>query len=117
MPSSLPEAADLVAVVREYLERDILPGTKDATWFNVKVATNLLGIVERELRLGPGLDASEAVRLAAIIGGGSRQDMVKDLSDAFRSGKLDWRSEGMAEHLRATCAEALAVNNPKWGAK
>ncbi|GGC57041.1 DUF6285 domain-containing protein [Chelatococcus reniformis] len=114
MPSSLPPAADLVAIVREFMERDILPGAKDAMWFNVKVATNLLATVERELRQGAQLDAAEDVRLRQFVDGGSREERVAALSEAIRTGRLDWQSEGLAEHLRQTCAEALAVNNPKW---
>ena len=55
MPLSLPSAPDLLAVVREFLENDILPaaGLDDDKRFNVRVAVNLLATVERELRLGP----------------------------------------------------------------
>lgn len=114
MPSSLPQSPDLVSVVREFLERDILPESSGARWFNVKVAVNILAMVERELRTGKELDAAEVAGLSQFVTGDSREDMEQALSDAIRSGRLDWRSEGLAEHLRQTCAGALSVNNPKW---
>lgn len=115
MPSSLPDAADLVTIVREFAERELLPKAKDDLWFNLKVATNLLAMVERELRLGPGLDSAEAQRLAALFGGaGDRKEQIETLSQAIRSGEMDWRNPALVEHLRLVCAEALAVNNPKW---
>lgn len=114
MPSSLPQSSDLVAVVREFLERDILPESSGARWFNVKVATNVLAMVERELSSGKALDAAETARLRQFVDGDTREAMEQALSDAVREGKLDWRTEGLAEHMRQTCAEALSVNNPKW---
>ncbi|MFC0283463.1 DUF6285 domain-containing protein [Camelimonas abortus] len=114
MPSSLPQAADLVAVVREFLEREILPESSGARWFNVRVAANVLAMVERELQLGRDLDAAEAERLRRFVSGDSREEMVKALSDGVREGRIDWRSGGLAEHLLQTCEDALKVNNPKW---
>lgn len=114
MPSSLPQAADLVAVVREFLERDILPESNGARWFNVKVATNVLAMVERELKLGKDLDAAEVARLTQFVSGDNREDMEQKLSDAIRTGELDWRTEGLAEHMHQSCEDALQINNPKW---
>ncbi|MGV2978817.1 DUF6285 domain-containing protein [Camelimonas sp. ID_303_24] len=114
MPSSLPQSSDLVAVVREFLEREILPESTGARWFNVRVAANVLAMVERELLLGKDLDAAEAGRLKQFVAGDSREAMELALSDAIREGVLDWRTEGLAQHLRETCEGALQINNPKW---
>lgn len=114
MPSSLPQASELVAVVREFLERDILPESTGARWFNLRVAANVLAMVERELQLGQGLDAAEAERLKAFVAGDSREAMELALSDAIREGDIDWRTPGLAEHLLQSCEDALKINNPKW---
>lgn len=114
MPSSLPQSSDLVAVVREFLEREILPESTGARWFNVRVAANVLAMVERELLLGKDLDAAEAERLKQFVKGDSREAMEQTLSDAIREGDLDWRADGLAQHLLQSCEEALEINNPKW---
>ncbi len=114
MPSSLPQSSDLVAVVREFLEREILPESTGARWFNVRVAANVLAMVERELLRGKDLDAAEAERLKQFVSGDSREAMELALSDAIREGTLDWRTEGLAQHLLETCEGALQINNPKW---
>ena len=42
-----PSAGELVAAVREYLERDVMPATEGRVAFHARVAVNVLGMVER----------------------------------------------------------------------
>jgi hypothetical protein len=117
MPSSLPSAPDLLAVVREFLENDILPaaGLDDDKRFNVRVAVNLLATVERELRLGPESDAAEAERLATLVNGGdSIAEKNRLLAQAIREGALATNHPQLLDHIRRTLVETLRINNPKW---
>jgi hypothetical protein len=115
MPSSLPQAPDLVAVVREFLERDILPGLAGEQWFNLKVALNLLATVERELRQGAACDEAEAARLAALVGAeGTLEERNRRLALAIRDGEFPRDDPDLLDHLRTTLADALAINNPRW---
>ncbi len=117
MPTSLPSAPDLVAVVREFLENDLLPvaGLDDDKRFNVRVAINLLATVERELRLGPQADAAEAERLAALVKAeNSISDKNRLLSQAIRAGAISIDDPLLLEHLRHTLTDTLRINNPKW---
>jgi hypothetical protein len=117
MPTSLPSTHDLVAVVREFLERDLLPATglDDDKRFNVRIAINLLATVERELRLGPQADAAEAERLAALVKAeNSISDKNRLLSQAIRAGAISIDDPLLLEHLRHTLTDTLRINNPKW---
>src|SRR5205807_7888583 len=117
MPSSLPSAPDLLAVVREFLETDILTATglDDDKRFNVRVAVNLLAMVERELRLGPEADSAEAARLAAFVNGeGSIQEKNRLLAGVIRKGAIAIDDPQLLDHLRRTMVDALRINNPKW---
>ncbi len=117
MPTSLPSAPDLVAVVREFLENDLLPATSldDDKRFNVRVAINLLATVERELRLGRQADAAEGQRLAVLTGeGNSISEKNRLLSQAIRAGAIGASDPLLVDHLRHTLADALRINNPKW---
>ena len=117
MPSSLPSARDLLAVVREFLENDIMPavGLDDDKRFNVRVAVNLLATVERELRLGPEADAAEAERLSMLVNGGdSIQEKNRLLARAIREGAVDIGDPKLLDHLRRTLMDTLRINNPKW---
>jgi hypothetical protein len=82
--TSKPLAQDLLDVVREFMERDLLPALSAervpssefspegpvsvSLWFQCKVAINVLGIVRRELELGQHLRAAEQQRLIDLLG-------------------------------------------------
>ena len=117
MPTSLPLAPDLLAVVRELLERDILqdPGLGDEKRFNIRVAVNMLAAMERELRLGPLANTAEADRLTALVGEeGSLEQQNRRLARAIRNGAVSANDPQLLDHLHHTIVDALRINNPKW---
>jgi hypothetical protein len=108
-PHDRPTAAQLVEAVRELLEGDVVAATSGRVQFHVRVAINVLGMVERELALGPELAATHADRLRAL---GVESDA--ELAAAIRSGALDDRWDEVAGAVRATVADKLAVANPRY---
>jgi Domain of unknown function (DUF6285) len=115
MPRSHPPAADLVDAVRELLEREVIGRLEGDLAFQCRVAANALGIVARELRLGGALDAAERQRLAALLGReGSLEELANELARRIRSGALAPDDPALLASLRASVADALRVNNPKW---
>jgi len=68
-PHGRPTASELLDAVRSYLTDQVMPATGGQIAFHARVAANVLGIVARELELGPlppdaELAASVAARLA-----------------------------------------------------
>jgi aminoglycoside phosphotransferase (APT) family kinase protein len=68
-PHGRPTASELLEAVREFLTGQVMPATGGQLAFHARVAANVLGIVARELELGPvppesGLADSVAVKLA-----------------------------------------------------
>lgn len=115
MPNSRPVAPDMLAVIRDWLERDILPGLADDRKFLMRVAVNMLATVERELREGPALDAAEATRLRNLLGrDGSPDELNRVLCAEIAEGRRGVDDAALVDHLRRSLAAALAVNNPKW---
>src|SRR5690349_17131639 len=115
MPLSLSPATDMLATIREYLETAILPALAGERWFNLKVACNMLAMVERELALGAGAAATEQARLAELVGAdGTLEDMNARLGRAIRAGAIALDDPRLRDHLRRTTADALAINNPRW---
>jgi hypothetical protein len=106
-PHDAPTAAQLVEAVRELLEGDVLDATTGRVRFHVRVAANVLAIVQRELEQGPALAAAHAERLAAL---GVASDA--ELAAAIRSGDLDGRWDEVAAAVRASVADKLAVAHP-----
>lgn len=106
-PHGAPSAPQLVEAVREYLERDVLEATEGRTRFHGRVAVNVLGMVERELRAGPALADAHGRRLAGL---GVADDA--ELAAAIRAGTLDDRADEVADAVWASVLDALAVANP-----
>ena len=62
-PHDRPTAAELVEAVREFLERDVMDATEGRVQLPHPVAVNVLGMVQRELELGPEQAAAHEERL------------------------------------------------------
>jgi aminoglycoside phosphotransferase (APT) family kinase protein len=107
-PFGRPTAAELTEAVREYAEGLMEQGS-GASAFEARVARNALGIVERELRLGPSIVASHASRLAEL---GFADDAA--LAAALRAGDLDTTWRRVAPALAAAARDQLLVANPAY---
>jgi hypothetical protein len=110
-------APDLLAIVREYLETEILQDSNltDDKRFNVRIAVNLLATAERELRLRPAANVAEEDRLAKLVGAeGSIEEKNQRLARAIRDRTVAIDDPNLLDHLRRTIADALRINNPKW---
>jgi len=104
-PHDPPSAAELVAAVRAYLDGD----TGSGGWarYQMRVAANILRIVERELDLGPGQAAAHRAALARL---GMADEA--ELARAIRSGQLDHRRDEVLAGVRETVTAKLEVANP-----
>jgi len=113
MAQDRPTAVELVTAVREFLERDVMAATDGRVQFHTRVAINALGMIERELELGPGFDAAEQARARALLGhDGDRAFFERELAARIREGSLDDRLDEVRAHVRATVREKLLVANP-----
>jgi hypothetical protein len=108
-PHDAPSASELIAAVREFLERDVLPTAEGRVKFHSLVAINALGMVERELELGSQQAIDHAERLAEL---GFADDA--ELAAAVRSGHLDDRYSEVKAVLEQSLRAKLAVANPAY---
>ena len=106
-PHDIPSAAELLDAVREFLESEVLPVTEGRVRFHVRVAANVVGMVAREIELGPEQAAAHAARLEGL---GVHSEA--ELAAAIRSGALDSRWEEVRAAVSATVHDKLAVANP-----
>ena len=114
MAQDRPTAAELVQAVREFLDRDVMAATEGRVQFHTRVAVNALGMIERELTIGPAFVAAERARAAALLGHDNDDVRVleRELAAGIRDGSLDDRLDAVQEHVRATVREKLLVANP-----
>jgi hypothetical protein len=108
-PHDIPSAAQLVEAVREFLERDVMAATEGRVQFHTRVAVNVLGMVERELALGPAQAEAHRAGLAAL-----GYESESALAAAIRSGALDDRRAEVSTFVRQTVEDKLRVANPKY---
>jgi len=108
-PHDIPSAGQLVEAVREFLQRDVMEATDGRVRFHTRVAVNVLGMVERELALGPQQAEAHRAGLAAL---GMADEAA--LATAIRAGQLDDRLDEVSAFVRATVEDKLRVANPKY---
>ena len=115
MPNSRPLATDLLAVVEEYLAREIAPCVDPVQQFQLKIVARVLATVRREMDLGPRANEEERRRLVALLRReGTRDELDAQLARAIRAGDFAVDDPALLAHLRAGVEDALRINNPKW---
>lgn len=100
-----PTAAELVAAVADFLDREVRAATEGQVSFHARVAANVLRTVERELS-----DATAETAVAAMTGLGYPDEGA--LAAAIRAGELDDRAADVVGALRALVGHRLAVAHP-----
>ena len=110
-----PTSVELLEAIREFLELDVMPAVEGRVQFHSRVAINALGMLERELRLGPDLDAAERARLRALLGhDADLATLTTELAGRIRKGSLDDRRDDVVAALRESVRAKLLVSNPNY---
>jgi hypothetical protein len=110
-----PTAVELLEAIREFLENDVMRSAEGRVRFHTRVAVNAVGMLERELRLGPELDAAERQRLAALLGhDAGLPALTAELARRIREGSLDDRRDDVMAAVRESVRAKLLVSNPSY---
>ena len=113
--SDLPDVAELLRSVTEFLRDDVMATTQGRTQFLSRVASNTLDIVDREFRLGGEHLARERQRLNALVGDGDEiLDLRWRLVNGLRDGNIALDTPGLAKHLRTTVVNQIAIDQPRY---
>jgi aminoglycoside phosphotransferase (APT) family kinase protein len=111
----MPRIDELIVSVRDYLRDDVMAATQGRTSFLARVAGNSLDIVLRELARGEAHQAAELARLQALLGADESLSGLRwRLTQALRDGSIRLDAPGLAEHLRATVVNQIAIDQPKY---
>lgn len=110
-----PSILELVRAVQAFIENKAMPELKGHTGFHARVAANALGIVARELELGPRAAEMEREQLAILLGhDGPIDDLNRELCAQIRSGKIAIESEALRQHLELTTLNKVAIDQPNY---
>ena len=108
-PHDRPTASELLQAVREWMEQDLMAGVDGRLAFHVRVAMNMLDIVDREIALGAPME----VRHEEVLRGlGVTSDA--ELSHKIRTGEFDADFSRLLEVLRPVVDDKVRVANPKY---
>ena len=117
MPLSQPSATELMDAIREHLDQELRPKLSGKEAYDIRVASNLLTILQRELELGPGAVARAQSRLTDLLHLQAGLDELNTaLSDRIRERELDPGNEDLLAHLRQTALDKLSIDNPRYSA-
>lgn len=111
----MPRIDELLVSVRDFLRDDVMAATSGRLNFLSRVAGNSLDIVLRELERGEACRADELARLQGLFG--SRDDLSTlrwRLTRGLRDGSIPLDMPGLAEHLRITVVNQLAIDQPRY---
>lgn len=110
-----PTLAEIVTAVREFIETKAIPELTGHTAFHARVAANALAIAEREIATGASAAERERARLKALLG---RDDTLENLNRALgariAAGEVTLETPGLADHLRATTLDKVAIDQPSY---
>lgn len=110
-----PDAADLVSVVAELLADQVMPALDGELRWQVRIATNVLTIVARELRQDPGAasDHREGLRSTGFTDERSLCTAIRDGTLAQDDPRLRaWVTATVEAKLRVARPTALGDNRP-----
>ena len=111
----MPRIDELVVGVRDLLRDDVMGATEGRLSFMARVSGNALDIVLRELAVGEAHRARERERLSALLGRDDDLEALRwSLSRGLRDGSVPLDTPGLAEHLRATVVNQVAIDQPRY---
>jgi hypothetical protein len=111
----MPRIDELLVSVRDFLRGEVMAETAARTNFMARVAGNSLDIVLRDQALGPAHRRLEHERLMTLF---TAEDSLKNLRwrlvHGLRAGDIPLNQPSLAEHLRYTVVNQIAIDQPKY---
>jgi aminoglycoside phosphotransferase (APT) family kinase protein len=109
--TEMPRIDELIISVRDFLREEIMSQTKGRTKFMARVASNSLDIVLRDMMTGPAHRREELRRLQSLLkADGTLEALRWQLVHGLRNETISLDQEGLAEHLRTTVANQVAID-------
>ena len=113
--ADMPRLDELLVSVRDYLRGEVMHATDGRTNFLARVAGNSLDIVLRDLASGPAHRKAEHQRLRALLGEDADLDALRwRLVEGLRNASIPLNHPGLADHLRNTAVNQVAIDQPKY---
>ena len=109
--------SELLGAVKGFLMDSALPALSGRDQFNARVAANVLGIIDREQKIGPELAALDAAAAQQWLPGDPGPGTAPQrLSRALAAREIDADSH-FFEYLKQRQLLVAAINNPRYASR
>ncbi|THD58106.1 DUF6285 domain-containing protein [Phenylobacterium sp.] len=109
-----PRTEELAQAVARWVD-ELRPDLDPRNAFLARVAVNVLGVIGRELTLGPAAEAAATQRLVVLLDhGGGYAELNGELCRRLREGTMDVASPGLLAALKANVLDQLAIDQPNY---
>jgi len=109
-----PKAQELTTAVARWID-DLRPDLDPRNAFLARVSANVLGVIGRELALGPAAQAAATERLTVVLDyRGSFEELNADLCRRLRAGEMTAETPGLLAALKANVLDQLAIDQPNY---
>lgn len=109
-----PRAEELTEAVSRWIDA-VRPSLDPRNAFLARVAANVMGVIGRELTLGPAAEAAATRRLIVVLDhGGEYAELNSELCERLRAGTMDATTPGLLEALKANVLDQLAIDQPNY---
>lgn len=110
-----PSALEIIAAVREFIDKHAIPQLSGRTAFHARVAVNALAIVARELEQGPAANARELESLRALLKtDGTLHALNVELCRRIRAGEIDVLDPTLGRHLTDMTLAKVEIDQPNY---
>jgi len=115
-----PHGLDLLAIARETLRAQVLPGVAEESRYAALMIANAMAIAARESEFGDGPERDAILRLGHLLGAKRAEDLSslnKELVHRIRDGDFQpGTSEhaALARHLWECALQQVRISNPKY---
>ena len=113
MSQDRPSINDILLTVQKFLD-DTGPKLEGEAKYHAQVSSYLLGICERELRLGADFDRTEAAQLSQFLGSKAPLgEMTAEFCANIRAGKYDKNWDETLALILAQTVDKVKVVKPR----
>ncbi|ASK35652.1 DUF6285 domain-containing protein [Alloalcanivorax mobilis] len=113
----LPDSTDMLAVVAEFLRRELVPTLEGSLAFQTRVAANVIDMACRQWRQPAELARQEQQQLERLTGErGDVATLTSALCQRIAAGEVSLSTPGLKDFLWFVTLNKVAVDQPRYAA-
>jgi hypothetical protein len=109
-----PKTEELAKAVANWID-EVRPGLDPRNAFLARVAVNILGVIGRELTLGPSAEGRAVEGMAAVLDhDGQFAALNAELCERIRAGEFTVETPGLLAVLTTMARDQVAIDQPNY---